>query len=141
MLSFTVDSATRQDVDAYAASRGKTAWTGSVATDAVKDAAVRRGTDAIAAAYNHRWNVEFEPDDVPEEVRYAIAEAAIRELTNPGSMQPDRARGGKIKAVGAGSARVEFMDGASAETTFTVIEGLLSGLVTRAGATVDLLRV
>lgn len=131
MLSFTEDSVTLEEVDEYATARGRSSWTEAPSSPPdAKLAAIRRGTDFVAATYNARWTVEFDHDDAPEEIKYAISEAAIRELAKPNSLMPDRKRGGLIKSVGAGSARVEFMDGAPADTVFTVIDGMLSGLVT-----------
>lgn len=121
MLSFTEMAVTSQEAEAYAESRGLT-W-------ADDEGALRRGQDYIAATYNARWKDEWANEEAPEGVKFAIIEAAIRELANPGSMSPDLKRGGKIKAVGAGSARVEFMDGAPATTVFQAIDGKLTGLV------------
>ncbi|MFC3072353.1 DnaT-like ssDNA-binding protein [Shinella pollutisoli] len=126
MLSFTTLAVTLEEADAYATAR---AWANWIGTDDAKTAALRRGQDFIASAYNSRWIDEWDNDHAPEEVKFSIIEAARRELVKPGSMSPDLKRGGKIKAVGAGSARVEFADGAPAETTFSIIDGLLAGLV------------
>ena len=41
------------------------------------------GTDYIAGKYNGRWRKDFEYSDVPDEVKFAIAEAALRELVTP----------------------------------------------------------
>jgi hypothetical protein len=134
MLSFTELALTMAEADDYAESRGRTAWTDATdSPDTLRLAALRRGQDYIAATYNTRWASEWENSDAPEQVKYAITEAAIRELAKPGSLNPDMKRGGLLKSVGAGSAQVEFMDGAPAETVFKVIDGLLSGLVTGAG--------
>lgn len=86
---------------------------------------------------------ELPDDTIPRQIIEAMCEAAIRELAKPGSMSPDLKRGGRIKAVGAGSARVEFMDGAPAETTFKTIDGKLAALLAPAsgGGSIDLLRV
>ncbi|GAA4169132.1 DnaT-like ssDNA-binding protein [Shinella granuli] len=132
MLSFTTLAVTLEEANAYATARAWANWTG---TNDAKTAALRRGQDAIASMYNSRWIVEFDDEDAPEQVQFAIIEAARRELVKPGSMSPDLKRGGKIKAVGAGSARVEFADGAPAETTFSIIDGLLSGFVTSKSST------
>jgi hypothetical protein len=137
VLSFTDLALDMIFADAYAESRGKTAWLDAIGSpDDEREAALRRGQDAIAGEYNSRWIDEWENDDAPERVKMAIVEAAIRELANPGSMTPDQARGGRIKSVGAGSAQVTYMDGAPAETTFLAIEGLLRGLVTPKGGTI-----
>lgn len=121
MLSFTEMAVTSQEAEAYAESRGLT-W-------ADDEGALRRGQDYIAATYNSRWKDEWANEEAPEGVKFAIIEAAFREAAAPNSLLPDMKRGGKIKAVGAGSARVEFMDGAPAGTSFTKIDRLLNGLV------------
>jgi rhamnose utilization protein RhaD (predicted bifunctional aldolase and dehydrogenase) len=137
MLSLTEMAVTINEADAYAQSRGHSNWLDAEASpDDAREAALRRGQDAIAGMFNARWSIEFENDDAPERVKMAIVEAAIRELANPGSMTPDQARGGRIKSVGAGSARVEYMDSAPAETVFLAIENLLRGLVTPKGGTI-----
>jgi hypothetical protein len=133
MLSYDDLALDMTFADAYATARGKSAWLDAAASpDDVRLAALRRGQDAIAGEYNSRWIEEWDNDDAPDRVKMAIVEAAIRELASPGSMQPDRARGGRIKSVGAGSARVEYAENAPAETTFLAIDGLLRGLVTGA---------
>lgn len=122
----------------------------TAAAIAAAEAAARRATAALDGTYGPRFigvpaspqqalewprsdawyrGEELPDDTIPQKIVEAVAEAAIRELANPGSMSPDLKRGGKIKAVGAGSARVEFMDGAPAGTSFTKIDGLLTGLV------------
>ena len=126
-LSYTEAAVTEAEADAYAQPRGWSDWAAATADD--KTAALRRGQDAIAGLYNARWTVEFENDDAPDQVKFAIVEAARRELSDPGSMQPDLDRGGKIKQMQAGSVNMVFADGAPAETTFAAIDGLLAGLV------------
>jgi len=132
MLSFNELAVSLEEANAYVAERAYTDWTG---TDQAKTAALRRGQDFVAGVYNGRWSEEFENNDAPDEVKFAIVEAARRELAKPGSMSPDLKRGGAIKSVGAGSARVEFADGAPAETTFLAIERLLSGLISTTSST------
>ena len=126
MLSFTELAVTVEEADAYAEDRAWSNWTGS---DEVKSAALRRGQDFIAGTYNGRWRTDWDNDDAPDEVKFAIIEAARRELVSPGSLSPDLKRGGMIKAAGAGSARVEYMDGAPGSTVFTAIDSLLAQLV------------
>lgn len=138
MLSF-VDLATDlATANAYATARLWSDWTGS---DAVKTAALRRGQDYIASTYNGRWAGVWTNDDAPEAVQFAIIEAARRELVEPGSMAPDLDRGGEVKSLKAGSVSIEYKDSAPAVTAFPVIEGLLSGLLMPASASVALLRV
>lgn len=129
---------------------------------AAAEAAARRATAWIDATYGPRFlgapaNVaqalewprfgaiyrgeELPDDTIPQKIIDATCEAAIRELAAPNSLAPDLKRGGKIKAVGAGSARVEFADGAPSGTTFSAIDGLLRGLVAGLSAgSVPLLR-
>ena len=133
-LSYVDLAVTEAEADAYAEPRGWSDWDAASSTD--KTAALRRGQDAIASLYNSRWAVEFENDAAPDQVKFAIVEAARRELEDPGAMQPDLDRGGKIKSMQAGSVQMVYAEGAPAETTFAAIDGLLAGLVrSKSGAT------
>ena len=145
-----------ETINAYAVKHGASfPITGSdgpstAAAIAAAEAAARRATAAIDGTYGARFigvpasgqqalewprkdawyrGEELPDDSIPPKIVEAMCEAAIRELANPGSMSPDLKRGGKIKAVGAGSARVEFADGAPATTVFQSIDGKLNGLV------------
>jgi hypothetical protein len=80
MLSYTDPAVTVAEADAYATARAWANWTGN---DTVKTAALRRGQDYIAGAYNGRWATEWDNDAAPEPVRFAIIEAARRELVTP----------------------------------------------------------
>lgn len=112
--------------------------------------AARRGTAWLDATYRPRFmgaatdvwqNLEFprvgviyrgqplDDDVIPKQIKEAAIEAAIRELAKPGSLSPDRQRGGAIKEIQAGSVDITFADNAPIETTFTAIDGLLSGLL------------
>lgn len=127
MLSFTSLAVDLTEANSYAADRGWTDWTG---TDQVKTAALRRGQDAIAGEYNGRWlDDDWDDDSAPDNVRFAIIEAARRELIEPGAMTPDMERGGEIKSLRAGSVAIEYKDGAPSETTFKSIANLLAGLI------------
>lgn len=55
------------------------------------------------------------------------AELAARAVSGP--LAKDAARGGLIKAVGAGSARVEFMDGAPSDKSFGTVAQTLASLL------------
>ncbi len=138
-LSYVDLAVTEAEADAYAQPRGWSDWVAASVND--KTAALRRGQDAIASLYNSRWAVEFENDAAPDEVKFAIVEAARRELDDPGSMQPDLDRGGKITSMKAGSVAMTYADGAPGGTSFSAIDGLLAGLLTSSGASVDLLRI
>lgn len=68
-------------------------------------------------------------DEIPLEVINATIEAAIRELASPNSMLPDLERGGQIKSLKAGSVAIEYGGNATARTSFTLIDGILAGLL------------
>lgn len=66
---------------------------------------------------------------VPIEVVNATCEIAVRELATPGSMMPDLDRGGNIRSLRAGSVAIEYGANASAQTTYTIIDGILSAII------------
>lgn len=97
MLTFTTLAVTVAEADAYCTSRGISDWTGDTAT---KTAALRRGQDYIAGKYNGRWTyettdngvttyLEWQDTAAPDAVKYAVIEAAVREITVPFSLTPD----------------------------------------------------
>ena len=115
--------ATIAEADAWHADRGRTTWTGA---DAVKEAALRRATTWIDAAFGARFSgaktggraqslawprtgatdadgVAIPPDEIPVEIKQATYEAALRELVSPGSLNPDivpvTTTGGAVKRV------------------------------------------
>lgn len=137
MLSFTNPAVEVPEADAYAASRGWSNWTGN---DATKEAALRRGQDYVAGLYNARWLTRWDNDDAPEPVKFAIVEAARRELTAPGSLLPDVTPGSVKKSVAvSGAVSVTYAVGndvaGSMRPVLTVIDGLLAGLITSATGT------
>jgi len=72
---------------------------------------------------------DYDETKIPQQIKDATCEAAVRELAKPGVLSPDRQRGGAIKELKAGSVDITFADDAPIETTFTAIDGLLSGLL------------
>lgn len=131
-LSYTEAAVTEAEADAYAQLRGWSDWAAASATD--KPAALRRGQDYIAGTYNSRWAVEFEDDDAPDEVKFAVIEAARRELNSPGSLAPDFQPLESVKRikkkVGDLEKETEYRDAAAnAMPVFAVIDGLLAGLI------------
>lgn len=90
MLSLTVAAVTLTEANTYCAARAYANWSGD---DLARTAALRRGQDFIAGEYNHRWLVTFDNAAAPEVVKFAIIEAARRELVAPGSLQPDLTMG------------------------------------------------
>jgi hypothetical protein len=138
------------DADTYATDRANAAWL--AADNADKQAALIRATASLDASYGQRftgWRVKgrgqalawpryeaYDHEDelipsnsVPPEIVRATIELAFRELTTPGSTSPDLERGGQIKRVKAGSVEVEYADSASAETTYTIVQGILGTLL------------
>ena len=70
---------------------------------------------------------------IPVEIANATCEAALREVTDPGSLNPDLEKGGAIThRLKAGSVEVEYRGGTSALTVYTAISRALSGLLTPA---------
>lgn len=137
------------DCEAYCTAKGLVFASGST-TD--KETALRRATDAIDAIYRSRFpgvrrkyrnqakewprlgaadasGYPVPYDAVPVEIKNATCEAAVRELAEAGTMAPDLDRGGAIRRIKAGSVEVEYGANASAGSVFTVIDGLLSGLL------------
>ncbi|GJE00556.1 DnaT-like ssDNA-binding protein [Methylobacterium isbiliense] len=82
-----------------------------------QDPLFRSGVDAIPST------------EIPREVVAAVCEAALRELTEPGSLSPDLERGGAIKRLAAGSVEIEYAGGAPASTTFQAIGLALASLL------------
>ena len=146
-----------ETINAYAVKHGASfPITGSdtpstEAAIAAAEAAARRATAAIDGTYGARFigepasaqqalewprsdawfrGEELPDDTIPQKIVEAVAEAAIRELAEPGVMSPDLDRGGRVKSESVeGAVAVTYMDGAPAETTFTVIDGKLRGLI------------
>ncbi|WP_051677254.1 DnaT-like ssDNA-binding protein [Bradyrhizobium sp. URHD0069] len=141
------------DADAYHSARGNSAWTeASTSPDQGKAAALIRGTAAIEAMIRNRLSgekingreqallfprsgmtdadgEEIAEDEIPVEIVHAVCEASLRELVAPGSMSPDLERGGQIRRLKAGSVEIEYGGNASAQTTFSIIDGILAGLL------------
>lgn len=138
---------------AYHADRGNAAWA-AAATDALRTAALVRGTMFIDShrgrfpgykvdrrAQVLEWprfdaydaaGVHIASTSVPPEIEQATYEAALRELTSPGSLAPDLTPGVRRKKVKAGTVEVETEyagGGLTAAKSYSVIEGILSGLL------------
>lgn len=133
MLSFETMAVTRSEADTYCVARGIADWTGS---DAIKDAALRRGQDYIAGEYNGRWTVEFDDTDAPEAVKYAVIEAAVREIKVPFSLTPDLTPGREKVLTGVKGITwtpIKIGGVAALKPYLTSVEGLLNGLVSGGG--------
>lgn len=138
-----------EDCSAYTQARGLSFPTSPAGP---AEAAIIRATAAIDATYRSRFSGEkvngrqqalewprknatdasgsnIDTDEVPFEIVEATCEAAVRELATPGAMMPDLERGEQIKSLQAGSVAIEYGSNASAQTTFSLIDGILSGLI------------
>lgn len=69
---------------------------------------------------------------IPVEIVKATCEAACREYAEPGVLAPDLDRGGLIKKLKAGPVEVDYGANAGALTVFTIIDNILSSLLTPA---------
>lgn len=147
MLSIDTLAVTVAEADAYCTGRGFADWTG---TTQDKTAALRRGQDYIVGRYNERWTY-MEPatdgyvwierrwtnSNPPNAVKYAVIEAALRELTVPFSLSPDfvvgdkkvltEVKGIKWTPMGSGGAN-------SFRPTITSINLLLAGYASLDGS-------
>lgn len=129
MLSFTDLAVTAAEADAYVAARAYTGWTGDATA---KDAALRRGQDYIAGVYNLRWCSTFENDAAPDEVKYAIIEAALLEAATPGFFTKTYTPGERKVLTEVRGIKWEVIGGGNASTAYPVstrIEGILSSLL------------
>jgi hypothetical protein len=139
------------DTLAYASSRGLT-----FTNDAAGEQALRRATTWIDATYGQRFGgyrvsvnqalvfprsglVDREGygiayNAVPRQIAQATAEAAVRELASPGSLNPDVTPGTVKKRVRVeGAVEVEYAVGAggvaSQTPVISIIDGILAPLI------------
>lgn len=148
------------EADAYHTNHGNSTWSGAAA---VKEAALRRATRYLDGHYRARWKgfkrlrtqalewpryevydlsgYDIDSDSVPQAVKNALAEAALRELTDANSLQPDLSRVVQSETVQAGpvSSSKTYSSEAVARTTYPVVDELLSALV-RSKMTAKLVR-
>lgn len=145
-LSNSNSYATSAQLETYCDDRGITLATGD------EDAALVVGTAYIDNTYRTRFpgqrklfrNQALEwprvgvvdmngypvtDNEIPVEIIRATCEAAIRELTSPGSLVPDLERGGAVKRLKAGSVEIEYGTNASPVTVFQNIDRILSSLI------------
>ena len=136
------------DCDTYHLDRGNTSWTG---TDTVKEAALIKASQYVDGRYRKMWKGipltsiqslswpregiyderDSEIEGIPNRLKYAVCEAALRALTE--DINPDLERGGRIKREKVGPIDTEFADNAPARTSIPVIADLLTGYLKRTG--------
>lgn len=83
MLSYSSPAVTTAEAIAYTAARAMS-WP---AASADQEAALMRAQSWMASAYNTRWTIQFENNDAPELVKFAIIEAAVIEAAQPGALR------------------------------------------------------
>jgi|SRR5215204_651600 len=135
------------DADTYHDVRGQEAWSDGTTTE--KEAALRKATAYIDGRYGARftgtkrlgreqallwprtgaedaegWVLDY--DEVPVEIERATAEAALRELADPGSLSPDVeiSTSGSVIREKVGPLEVEYSDPATVDRTRPVLQVL-----------------
>lgn len=120
------------DADAYLSARGHAAWP-DLAQDA-KEAALRRATDYMEAAYGPLWLFKRATEvqalswprvgwaGVPAPVRHACAELALRAASGP--LLPDE--GPAVKSERVGPLLVAYQDGARQGVRFVAVDKMLA---------------
>jgi len=142
--------ASEDDFDTYVEDRNYTVTVGDTET------ALVRATQVLDATYRKRYpgartngrdqSLEWPrtgatddasntiaDDEIPVEIIDATCELALRELASPGSTMPDIDRGGQPRRLRAGSVEIEYGANASATATFSLIDGILDGLLSGSG--------
>lgn len=147
------------DANTYATNRGLTfPVSGSAEIIAAAEGALRRATTWIDGTYRVQFPGQrrygrdqalewprldaydsFIPstllpeDELPRELVQATIEAAVRELANPGSLNPDVVAGKVQKSVKVGDVAVEYFQGSNGvydmRPTMTIISGILSPIL------------
>ena len=129
-LSYTTLAITPAEALAYITARGITGWP---ETEPPQVAALRRGQDCLAREYNERWSIEFDNDDPPELVKFAIIEAAIVEARNPGALSPTVKASDAKMLTGVGSITWTPISGPNGVEALRPrllhVEAMLSGLI------------
>ena len=130
------------DASSYHTARGNTAWA-ALATDALREAALRKATDFMRQVYRSRWQgykvnedqaldwprydvvVEgyaIDDDIVPTEVKNACAELALR--ASAGDLLADQSQGVIREKVG--QIEVEYDKSSPQRVRYPAIEAILS---------------
>jgi hypothetical protein len=143
---------TQDDASTYHAARGNDAWLDGDET--AWDTALRRATvwldgryrgywkgqlthmgpspAAQALAWPRMWVIDDEgrhidPNSIPTLIQWAQAEAALRELANPGSLSPDQDR--ETTSEHVGNISVTYLPGSEDRLELSVVNDLIDGLL------------
>lgn len=145
----------RDNANTYHADRLNDLWTDS--DDAVKDAALIKATQFLDAEYGGKFKGskkvatqalmwprveatdragdDVASDSVPQQIKDATAELALRAITT-GNLSPDEKRGGRIKSQTLGELSVTYEDGAPSGTAFKFVDQILRSLIGGSGGAV-----
>lgn len=144
------------DADTYHTNHGDSSdWSG--ATTAEKEEALRMGTQYLDLVYMTRWkgqranddqalawpryyvydqdDIAIDSDEIPQKLKDACAEAALRHITEIDGLLPDIDEPGTIESetvgVGQGAVKesIKYMGGKSQIKKFRKIDLLLAGLI------------
>lgn len=121
------------DADTYFSLRGNTAW--AALTTPAKEAALRLSTDYMAGAYKWcgerttdtqaldwpRTGTQYDDDVIPEAVKRANAELAVR--ASAGSLLADQ--GAQVKSETVGPISVTYADGARQSVRYAAVDASL----------------
>jgi hypothetical protein len=147
---------TLEGANTYHSDRGNTTWTGD---DPTLNIALLRGSEYIDQGYGlqfpgskvglraqiREWPRNGAQDtegnaigvsEVPVEAMYASYEAALRELTVPGSLQPDYDPAGQQKSVKVDVIAIEYTAAHGAQSVIpiiNIINGILAPILTGGG--------
>lgn len=129
-------------VDSYCSDRAYEAWTGN---DDIKNASILRGMayvesffykgKKVASDQALKWprsgmtdedGYTVDEDAIPLNLKYAVSEAAFREIQNPGTLQADLTSGIKKEKI-AFDFETEYFPGAPAQKILPGVDDLLVG--------------
>jgi hypothetical protein len=137
------------DASTYFTARAVTTWA-ALATDAIREAALRRATDYMRQAYRSRWQgykvnedqaldwprygVEVEgyavdSDIVPTEIKNACAELALK--ASSAELNPDLTQG--VLSEQVGSIKVEYDKNSQQSTRYAAIDAMLAPYLSAGG--------
>lgn len=144
---------TLEEAQSYNDNHGNSVW-GETSPDDAKIVALIRGTSYIDTRYGTLFNgrkkngraqalewprvgasdaagQEILPDEVPVEIKRATIEAALRELQEPSSLQPDYTQSSRVVREKVDVLEVQYSDDSTLSEipTITVIDDLLSSLL------------
>lgn len=143
--------------DSYFEDRGNAAWTAG--SDDDKESALVRATQYLDGRYRGKWkgtkassaqalawpranatdedDLDIASNVIPQVIIRATCEAALREFSEPGSLNPDLERGGYITKEVIGPIETDYSPAAPVHTAITAIDDQLSGVLIAGGTSVS----